>query len=349
MAELFTRGYAVVIGIADYLHVTELPDNVTKDAKDISDLLRPKDYCAYPDKNIKGLYDKSATADNIRRELKWLARVTTPEDTAIVFFSGHGGSSGKRSFLIPFDCRPDDLEGTALESSELTSLLSAIRAERLAVLFDACHAAGAAEVKAIQPFASFKAGFDNETYNGLAQGVGRVFMASCRPDELSYVIPPMQNSVFTHFLLQALQGSAPSADGRHIGVFETFQFVSDNVPTVAKKQHPVFKAHNVENNFALALYKGGKEISATRATIAARPESLTGPTKVKITNRLVDRWPDLALYFDIAAHEKAKFKQGEEPAAILQWLEQHAGIDQLRDAFNFLGWDDLIEVLDRPR
>ncbi len=137
---LFDRGYAFVVGIANYPNVRQLPAIVLKDATDISALLMDKTRCGYSPDQVRHLLDEQATADNIRLGLHWLAKQTGPEDTAVFFFSGHGGriESGSQvgNYLIPFDTKLVDLKKTAIESEELTDLLRNSRAGRLLVMFD---------------------------------------------------------------------------------------------------------------------------------------------------------------------------------------------------------------------
>ena len=73
---------------------------------------------------------------------------------------------------------------------------------------------------------------------------------------------------------------------------------------------------------------------------------LSGPGKIAISRKLVDRWEELATYLEIPQHERAKFEKGREPLRILEWLEVRSRLTELRDAFNFLEWDDMIGVLE---
>ena len=255
----FFQGHALVIGIANYPHFSKLPAAVLNDASDVAELLKNKDYCGYS--KVKVLSDKQATASGIRKSLQWLAQSTGENDTAVVFFSGHGGQveggAKKDAYLIPFDCDPDRLRETAIGSKELTKLFSAIKAERLVILLDACHSSGAGELKApAPPHPAIKAGFDLKTYDKVMQGTGRIIMASCRPDEFSIIPDGWENSLFTHYLLEALKGAAPTRGDGWVHVFDVFIYVSDKVPAESATQHPIFKAHNVENNFLLARRPG---------------------------------------------------------------------------------------------
>jgi hypothetical protein len=152
MATGFSHGRALIIGIANYPSVSRLPKAVIQDARDVAELLSAEKYCGYPPTNVELLLDGQATADGIQRGLRQLAETTGPKDTAVVFFSGHGGRVEKGpeagTYLFPFDCDPQRLRDTSLDSEELTNLLRSVKAGRLVVLLDACHSAGAGEKSA---------------------------------------------------------------------------------------------------------------------------------------------------------------------------------------------------------
>jgi len=57
-------------------------------------------------------------------------------------------------------------------------------------------------------------------------------MASSRSDEVSLVLAGMDNSLFTYYLLEALQGKAYTRDDGLIRVFDVFDYISEAVPTV---------------------------------------------------------------------------------------------------------------------
>ncbi|MCB9078094.1 MAG: hypothetical protein H6631_10915 [Anaerolineaceae bacterium] len=67
----------------------------------------------------------------------------------------------------------------------------------------------------------------------------------------------MNHSLFTHYLLEALQGQAKTLGDGFVRVFDLFRHVADHVPARAEQinasQHPLFKATAVENDFPIAL------------------------------------------------------------------------------------------------
>ena len=84
------------------------------------------------------------------------------------------------------------------------------------------------------------------------------------------------------------------------------------------------------------------------AYLVARPAKLAGKARIEIRKGLVSRWADLALYFDVPLVDRSSFGQGGEAAGkLLDWLEERSKLPALRDAFRYLGMDDLITELDQ--
>jgi len=250
---LFEHGHAVLIGVANYPNVNPLPEIVLDDARDLHNLLNDTTRCGYPSDQVEQLLDGCATADGIRAALADLATRAGPDDTAIVFFSGHGAhdhtGGDPRQFIIPYDCDPNDLEGTAIRGDEMTAMLNQVKAGRLLVLFDSCHSGGAGDPKGLLPLT--KQGLSEGYYEALALGKGRVVMASSRPEEVSYALHGWDNSLFTHYLLEALRGEARTLGDGYVRVFDVFRHIADHVSKKAN-QHPIFKATAMEEDFPIA-------------------------------------------------------------------------------------------------
>ena len=298
----YPRGHAVVIGISNYQHIGVLPDAVLNDAHDLAVILTSHDYCGYEKRNLNLLIDGDATLDRIREALREMVNVTCPEDTALIFFSGHGailnGSDGPMSAILPVDCDVSTLEDTCLGEPELSETLRSIPAQRLIVLIDACHAGGAISFKDQQPQGSLTLGYSEKSLGRLAQGVGRVLIASSRPSETSLVLDGERNSVFTRQLLEALSGQGCTSGDGLIRVFEIFNHIAKTVKyRVPGRQHPIFKASDLEDNFPVVLDRGGikstpferkhgapKEIREKLLVIMSDLYPL-GPTDQEIWNR----------------------------------------------------------------
>ena len=270
------NGYALVIAIANYQTVSRLPAAVQNDARDVQAALISPSHCGYPPTNVKLLLDGEATLAEIRAQLSWLAGVAGPDDSVVIYFSGHGarlsGIGGHQSALIPVDAAINDLHSSSISETELSVALKAIQSARLLILLDACHSGGAVAFKNSQGPEVFESGFDEKSLQHLAEGVGRVVIASSRSTETSLVMPGAPNSVFTQHLLEALKGEIPSKGDGFVRVFQVFEHVAAAVPqATAERQHPIFKASDVEANFPVALDKGGSKLAEPIGSIDLPP------------------------------------------------------------------------------
>lgn len=266
----FNQGRALIIGVANYEAVGSLPAAVLNDALDTAETLKSSMYCGYPEENVTVLTDDAATLENIRKALADLAAVATTDDTVAIFFSGHGARIGSdataTSALVPYDCKLADVAGTTLGEAELSAAIAVIRAPRVILVVDACHAAGTATLKSglgEHGEEGIDEGFTEKSLQQLARGTGRVVLASSRATETSLAFRNERNSVFTTAMLSGLKGAATAASDGTIRVFDLFNYVSEAVrKSVPGRQHPVFKASDLEENFPVALAHGGtKSIS----------------------------------------------------------------------------------------
>ena len=273
----FATGYAVVIGVANYRNVCPLPEAVLNDARDVAATLTSDACCGYEPRNVHLLLDGDATLTRIRAALDSVAGNSGPDDTVVIFFSGHGARLGDpadpESALLPFECDGRTLETTSLSETEFSSALQRIPARRLLVLIDACHSGGAGSFKGQGMEESLTLGYSEKSLGRLAQGVGRVLIASSRADETSLVMTNARNSVFTTRLLEALRGRGRTSGDGVIRVFEIFNHIAEMVKrTVPGRQHPIFKASDLEDNFPVALDRGGAKSNAPAAVSRAVPD-----------------------------------------------------------------------------
>ena len=177
------------------------------------------------------------------------------------------------SALLPVECDPRTLDTTSLSEPEFSAALRRVAAQRLLVLIDACHSAGAGSFKAAQAADPPGLGYSEKSLGRLAQGTGRVLIASSRASEESLVFSNARNSVFTSHLLNALRGQAWTRGDGVIRVFEIFNHVSEMVKRqVPGQQHPVFKASDFEDNFPVALDRGGVKSTLSPPVSAADPD-----------------------------------------------------------------------------
>lgn len=240
MAQTYSQGYALIIGVGADLPVT------IEDAQAISDLLLDSSRCAYRRDQVRLLVGGDARRESIISSLEWLAELAGPDASAIVYFSGHGIQTPD-FHLVPHGFDWNDLGRTAIAGSEFTQQLRSVKSGRLLVLLDCCHAGGQAEAKSPLP-----PGILEE----LGRGAGRVVIASSRKDEVSWTGRPY--SQFTTAVLESLAGYGAFEQDGYARVLDLAMYVGRRVPErTGDKQHPIIKVSNLEDNFAIAYYAAG--------------------------------------------------------------------------------------------
>lgn len=287
------NAHALVVGIANYQHINKLPSTVLRDAQDIRDLLVDPHHCGYAPENVQLLLDGDATQAGLRKALADLAARSDADSTVFLYISSHGGriESGPYAgeYLLPADVvytSGQSVAQTAISSAELTAALRAIPARKVVVVFDCCHAGGIGQPKdAAAP--GIKSGFSEGTYDALREGRGRVILASSRSDEVSWVLPGAENSLFTQHLLAGLRGDIASDDGL-IRIFDLFEYLQPRVTADQPRQHPIFKAE-LEENFPVALRLGGQAKASPTDEQGFRYDAYVS---------YVDREPDSAWVWD---------------------------------------------------
>ncbi|KLU15775.1 hypothetical protein AFK69_00950 [Xenorhabdus sp. GDc328] len=257
----FSEGHALIISVANYSQVNRLPATVLNDGRDMYSTLTSPAHCGYKTSNVATLLDSDATLVAMRRELNALADRAKPNDTVTIFFSGHGArldeGAEASSALIPFDCSMDNFIESVMSEQEFSLALKNIQARRVVVFIDACHSGASVSFKGLNN-SSANLGYSEKSLSRLAEGSGRVLIASSRASEYSLVFKGARNSLFTEHLLSVLRGGGRTHGDGVIRVFEMFNHVSEQVRLAASdEQHPIFKASDLEDNFPIALDRGG--------------------------------------------------------------------------------------------
>ena len=255
---LAMQNQALIIGVSRYTHFADLLDTGT-DATAVAEVLKDPRYGGYSPDRVDVLAGETVTCDAILDGLRTLARYASADATTVFYFSGHGGyinSNPGMIYLCGSDADPRDFPGTALSSDLLSSALAAIHTQRLLVILDACHAAGAVALKSPPPNIAWREEPPPQFYQELGAGSGHIVLASSRRDQTSQMYPPGHMSLFTYYLIEGLKGRAhPGSDGS-IHVFELFEYVSGAMRQTSPNQTPILAAKDVDTNFPVVAYRG---------------------------------------------------------------------------------------------
>ncbi len=256
----FTHGYALLIGVGNDLPVT------VKDATALYDLFTHPARAGYPPSQVSLLTEEQASRKHILAEFeRFIQRVNNdPEATAIVYFSGHGGmfrasdQTTPKYFLVPYGYDPKHYQKTTISDQEFTICIEAIKARKLIVLLDCCHAGGIPLLKNTGAIFE-KSPIPPSLLQTLQTGRGHIVIASSREKEDSLAGTPY--SVFTACLIEALNGKAAVKKDGMVHILEVLTYLFEQIPLRTKdKQHPfVNKVLNMDENFSLCYYAGGNK------------------------------------------------------------------------------------------
>jgi len=276
MADKFTHGYALLIGVGESAYSKlSLPATV-KDTQAIYAALIDPELCAYPDnqEHIRVLNNKEATRQGILDGLNWLKeKVTTdPSATVFVYYSGHGwvDKTTSRYYLLQHDIKPTKLADSALAAETFTDALRQIRSERLLVVIDSCHAAGMAtskeaDIELLEEFDNFERVAPSKGFiDKLKQGKGRVVFTSSEGEQTSW-IKDESNSIYTYHFLEALQGAANKLGDLEVKVSNLMNHLSKAVPESALRLQNAEQTPHFDmdaGDFVIAKLRGGKGLPA---------------------------------------------------------------------------------------
>lgn len=235
--------WALVVGISSYEY---LPPGAQlrfahRDAEEFAGFLRSSAGGALPAGHIRLLENEQATLSQVRAALDtWLVASAGPQDIVYVFFAGHGVLDDRDDgYFVTHDSDPQNLHATALPFQDVDrTLTNRLRAGLVVLVADACHTGRLG-------WSTFSPGNPSRASDTLAKiGQGdRSFLKllASRPSEQSFEDPQFDggHGVFTHVLLDGLQGGA-DRDGDHVvRASEAIDFVSRRVPELTgSHQHP---------------------------------------------------------------------------------------------------------------
>jgi hypothetical protein len=224
------KRWAVVIGVGQY-ESEDIPDLefAPSDARAMRDFLESD--AAGPFDEVLYLEDEQATGAAMREALFVFLQQADWDDLVVIYYAGHGAPDPNRQdnlYLLPTDSDLNRLAATGFPMWDVkTALRRQIASERVLVIADACHSAGTADGDAVG------GGEANAIAGGFAQLFSpsrRLMMTAADTDEFSLEDSRWGgHGVFTHFILDGLQGAGDIDTDGIVTFTELFDHVSNNV------------------------------------------------------------------------------------------------------------------------
>jgi len=171
------------------------------------------------------------TRDNILVALKAVADATERDDLLFFYYSGHGDEDGGESYLVARNGKRLVLSDTAVRLSRVKEIMEQAPARAKVIVLDACHSGADIGGKGPKPMSEE---FIRRVFQ---QAEGLAVLASCKQGQLSYEWHENERSVFTHFLLEALEGQADLDEKGFVTVQDANRHVVNGVKLWASQRN----------------------------------------------------------------------------------------------------------------
>ena len=204
LKDSYDERFALIIGINKYENLPNL-EYAVNDAKSIKDILINN--FNYKEENIKMLLDEQATHDNIMNEYYNLVKDTEINDSVLVFFAGHGSTypsmNKDKGFLVP--CNGTEINmNTLIGWDRLIGDSELIKAKHIFFIMDACYSG----------LALLRGNPSKRFLKDIVRRPARQVLTAGKADQtVKDSGAPTNNSLFTGYLLKALEGEAKTEQG----------------------------------------------------------------------------------------------------------------------------------------
>lgn len=228
------KKYALIIGNTQYadprLAQLTAPG---KDVEDFAHVLRDENICAFDD--VKVLLNQPEHI--VRKAIEEYFDQKKPDDLIVLYFSGHGirDELGVLYLAVKNTVRTR-LRSTAIKSDFVREVMDQCRSKRQVLILDCCNSGAFAQ--------GTKAAFDAPmgAASAFEAGYGRVILTASDSTQFAWegdkVIGNTNNSLFTHFLVEGLEGQADLDSDGYITVDELYDYAYGKVRLATPKQTP---------------------------------------------------------------------------------------------------------------
>lgn len=261
--EIFGRGnkWAILVGTDYYEDQANYP-KLQVCVKDVLAIQNQLTKNGFEEDRVKIITDKSPklpTRENILEALKTTADATEPDDLLLFYYSGHGDERKNDSYLVSRNGRRVILEDTGVSISKIKEIMRAAPARAKVLIIDACHSGANLGGKGQN---LMSAEFIRRVFE---EAKGFAILSSCEQGQLSYEWPPKNTSVFTYYLLEALQGKADFDKKGFVTIQDASRYVTDRVKLWASNnslsQTPTLQSE-IAGDIVLLNYSPEKETSS---------------------------------------------------------------------------------------
>ncbi|MBF0562620.1 MAG: caspase family protein [Alphaproteobacteria bacterium] len=210
---------------------------------------------AYSDVLVLTLKNEEVTVANLEKKFDELARLVTPEDTVLLYFSGHGVTDdnvpSKPYYFVMVDGDLDNLEKTGFSQARFKSNLTKLSTRNILLVLDTCHSG------AMSP----------AVVNKVHEDFGQSFyiLAAAAADQTALDNYKGIDGPFAYAMIEGLDGEAAKTRDGMINQLALGTYVTQRVPELVDQQQP---GHAQMASFKFAAANG--EINGFNLTKAAK-------------------------------------------------------------------------------
>ncbi|MBL8292277.1 MAG: caspase family protein, partial [Bryobacterales bacterium] len=254
--------WALLVGISTYGNELALQEHEQlrfpeTDAEGLHAILLSKEGGNIPPGNVRLLLGKDATRQNLAVALgKWLPAVAGPDDTVIIYFSGHGHYERGAGYLVTWDARRAAIASTSYPMADLRRALAALRARSKIVFTDACHAGALNQsVDATGKLRENLLDLDRSVFSLAASAASQQALELSNPED--------RHTLFSQFLISGLAGHADLNCDGSVTAAELAAYVREEVIGESNgAQEPTWSPKQGLDRLLLARYSKPRCVSA---------------------------------------------------------------------------------------
>ena len=234
--EIKGEKYAVLVGVTEYQHMTNL--RFTKnDAETLRDQLHAIGFA--PD-NVRTLTNggggmNEPTKQNIEHAVRDILNRARPDDLVIIFLSGHGTQPDNSPLFCPPEADRKNLQNTTVSINDIRDHLGNSHASFKLLIVDACRDSNPFGMAMTVPMGApgtnngvrtipvshstgnadsigFK-GVTLESVDANAPLKNLTVFQSCSPGQVSWEDGRLNHGIFTHFIVDGVKGKAANRKG----------------------------------------------------------------------------------------------------------------------------------------
>lgn len=225
-----------------------------KDMNDVVQAVQKNRAESYGSVEVTSLTDKEVTVANLEKKFDELAQKVRPEDTVLLYFSGHGVTDERQPtapyYYVMADGDIDNLEKTGFSQARFKSNLAKLPTKNVLMLLDTCHSGA----------------LTSSVIDKVHEDFGKSFyiLAAAASDQKALDSYKGMNGPFAYAVIEGLNGEASDKRGQ-VNQLNLGTYVTTRVPELVDQQKP---GHAQKANFKFAAANG--ELSGFSLTKAAK-------------------------------------------------------------------------------